>query len=283
MTFVQRQINVQFSKGSTVLSLNGLRARVLISNWGGFNSTPQVQLRAYGMTLEQMNQYTSTGSNLVALNDIDITISAGDVGKPVTQIFHGSLVTGFIDTAGMPEINLTCTAIAAYREKGTPVSPNSYSSSHNAEDIITAIAGSIGFSVINNGAHAVLQDQYLYGSGIEQIVSVCRAAPFPFDIVGNTIYLWPNNGARDNFIVSMSPENGLVGYPTYFEAGLIVKTLFNPEIQIGRQVNLTSSLTKTNGTHFIIQATHELSSMEPDGPWFTTATLVSSPPYVAPN
>ena len=74
-------------------------------------------------------------------------------------------------------------------------------------------------------------------------------------------------------MIDVSPQNGLVGYPTYYPSGFIIKTEFNPQIIVGRTVNLTSQIPKANGSWVIFDSTHELSTLTPDGPWFTTAKL----------
>jgi len=42
---------------------------------------------------------------------------------------------------------------------------------------------------------------------------------------------------------------------------------------IGRTINLTSIIPKANGKWVIFESTHELSTLTPDGPWFTTVKL----------
>ena len=66
----------------------------------------------------------------------------------------------------------------------------------------------------------------------------------------------------------------MVGYPVFWELGIIVTSLYNPEIQIGRQMNIISSIPNANGLWKIIRVQHELTTMIAKGPWFTTATLI---------
>lgn len=274
MTFAQRQINLQFSNDQGTLELDGLRCEAIITNPGGYSAYGQLQLRVFGMTLDQMNQYSSTGTNMVAAQNQTITVSAGDAGGAITQVFAGTLIRSFIDFSGVPDVSFSCAAIAGYYEKSAPSSPNSYQGAQSAESIIQALASSIGYQFLNqNGAHAVLQNQYLYGSVIDQIMKVARAAAFPITIENNTVTIWPNNGTRDDTVINLGPGNGLVGYPVYWEAGFIVKSEFNQNIANGRTINLTSTIPKANGSWPIQTVTHELSSVTPDGPWFTTAKL----------
>ena len=284
MTFAFRQINLQFTSanGKTV-KLEGLRCSAVITNPGGNSAFGQLQLQVWGMTLDQMNEYSSTGSNMVAVQDQSVTVIAGNQGGSLNQVFSGTLISSFIDLSNPPEVSFVCAAVAGYYNKAAPSAPNSYEGSQKAEDIIKSLAGQIGYAFENkNGATAVVQNQYLSGSVIDQIQAVARAASFPLVIENKSVTIFPNNGTRDDIVINLSAETGLVGYPSYWEAGFVVKSEFNPIITIGRVINLKSQLPKANGKFPIQYVTHELSTLTPDGPWFTTSKL-SPAVYVPVN
>lgn len=56
--------------------------------------------------------------------------------------------------------------------------------------------------------------------------------------------------------------------------GVIVRTVFNPQVQIGRRMKVTSSIPNACGIWNIIQVQHDLATMLDRGPWFTTSVLV---------
>lgn len=284
MSFAVRQINLQFtSANGKTLKLEGLRCSAVITNPGGNSAFGQLQLQVYGMTLDQMNEYSSTGSNMVAVQDQSVTVTAGNQNGSLNQVFSGTLISSFIDLSNVPEVSFVCAAVAGYYNKAAPSAPNTYEGSQKAEDIIAALAGQIGYAFENkNGATAVVQNQYLSGSIIDQMQAVARAASFPMIIENKTVTIFPNNGTRDDIIIEMSAETGLVGYPSYWEAGFVVRSEFNPIITIGRIINLRSQLPKANGKFPIQYVTHELSTLTPDGPWFTTSKL-SPAVYVPVN
>jgi hypothetical protein len=286
MTFEVRQINLQFtSANGDTLNLEGLRCSATIINPGGQSAFGQLQLKVYGMTLDQMNQYSSTGSNMVAVQNQSVTVTAGNQSSILRQVFSGTIISSFIDLNSLPDVSFTCAAVAGYYNKAAPAAANTYPGAQNAEDILASLTKQLGsnwtFNNIN-GAHAVLQNQYLSGSIIDQMQSVARAASFPLVIENNSVTIFPNNGTRDNVVIDISPENGLVGYPSYWEAGFTVKSEFNPVITNGRIVNLTSSLPKANGKFPVQNVTHEISTLTPDGPWFST-TQLSPSIYVPAN
>ena len=113
MTFAVRQINLQFStaNGETT-SLEGLRCSAIITNPGGSSAFGQLRLKVYGMTLNEMNKFSSTGANQIYLENESVTLSAGDEGTPLTQVFSGQLISSYIDLSSMPDISFNCAAIS---------------------------------------------------------------------------------------------------------------------------------------------------------------------------
>ena len=288
MSFYKRELDLIFSINGQELYLKGLRCQAIISNPGGNNSVASLQLRVYGMTLDQMNQYSSTGASTLAgalaLQRISITVLAGDEGGVVGQIFSGGVLKSYIDFSSIPEVSFIVSAQAGLWEKANPVSANSWQGTQNAETLIESLVSQIGspWTFVNNGAHAVIQNQYVYGSIINQIQKIAKAACLPLSIDNNVVSIWANDGTRDDMVIDVSSKNGLVGYPTYNDIGFSIKVEFNPDMINGRTVNLTSMIPKANGKAPIQESIHELSTLTPDGPWFTTVVLSPSA-YVPVN
>lgn len=287
MTFAIRQIDLIFtSPNDTPLTLKNLKCNAIITNPGGYSAYGQLQLQVFGMTLDQMNQYSSTGSKMVAAQNQSVTVFAGNQNGAMNQVFSGTLISSFIDMSNPPDVSFVCAAVAGYYNKAAPVAANTYKGSQNAEDIIKALVGQLGdpwtFVNYQNKAHAVLQNQYVSGSVIDQICAVAAAARFPIKIENNVVTIWDNLGYADDIVIDIGPTTGLVGYPSYWEAGFVVRSEFKSTITNGRAVNLTSLIPKANGKFPIIQSTHEISTLTPDGPWFTTSKLAPGP-YVPVN
>jgi hypothetical protein len=288
MSFKQREINLIFSIDGKELYLNGLRSQAIISNPGGNNAVASLQLIVYGMTLEQMNKFSSTGSTTVsgalALQRITITVLAGNKGEAVGQVFSGGVLKSYIDFSSVPEVSFVCSAQAGLWEKANPVAANSWQGTQNAETLIESLVAQMGkpWTFKNNGAHAVIQNQYVYGSIINQIQKIAKACSLPLSIDGNVVSIWPNDGTRDSMVIDVSAETGLVGYPTYNDIGFSIKTEFNQNLINGRTVNLKTIIPKANGKAPIQDSTHEISTLSPDGPWFTTVILSPSA-YVPKN
>ena len=269
-----RTISFAFSKnGEIKASFEGLKCVAIINNPGGNNAFAQLQLRVYGLSLAHMNQFSAGGASSIRFENIDITVLAGDVNGQIGQVFTGGLFSSYIDFSSAPDVAFVCAARAGLFQQAAPSASNSWKGSQNAESLVEALAKSIGFGFENNGAHAVIQNQYAYGSVFNQIQTICNAANLPFSIENNTVSIWSNGGTKNKNVVYLRPDNGLVGYPAYYQTGFIVKSIYNPLISLGTTVNLTSVINQANGPFPVLGSTHELSTLTPDGPWFTTAKL----------
>ena len=197
MSFVKRQIKLQFSGDNYYdVSLEGLRATAVVTNPGGNNAYGQLQLRVYGMTLDQMNTYSSTGTNFTAIQNQTIAVSVGEYGKPLTQIFNGTILRSYIDFSSIPEVSFIVSASTGLYQKVKHIDDTSIPNTSNSEDIIKTLTESIGFTFINaespNNAHCVLQNQIITGSTIDQITYLAKISAFAFSIENNKVYIWKN-------------------------------------------------------------------------------------------
>ena len=284
MTFAIRQINLQFSQDNEEpVNLTGLKCQAVILNP---SVLAKLQLRVWGMTLDQMNRYSNVGSNATNLTNRTVTVSAGIQGQVLAQIFSGNIISSYIDFSSVPDVCFVVEASTGAEFLARGAASTSYPGSVNAEDVIRSLASSIDYGFTNgegdNAAHAIIQNQQLNGSVIQQMQTIARASAIPMVIENNTVSIWANDGFRDGVSITLNEGNGMVGYPTYWAAGFAVKSEYNPMISIGRQITISSIIPKANGTFAIQYVTHELSTFIPDGPWFTTARL-SPPPYVPNN
>jgi len=279
MSFVQKNITLQFVSNNNVdlVNLVGLRTEVIVTNPGGNNSYGALSLKVYGMTLDQMNTYSSAGSNFVAIQNQSITVAAGNLGEIPTQIFSGTLRRSYIDFSNIPDVAFVCEAVSGLFQKVNPIDSLQINGNANAEDLIKALAESNGLTFENgigeSAAHYVLQNQYAEGSAVSQIETIASAASFALAIENNRVYIWANGKNRDNTIIDLNQYTGMVGYPSYWEAGFVVKQEFNNSVLTGRQIQLDSIIPKSQGLWNIISTTHELSTIIDGGPWFTTSKL----------
>jgi hypothetical protein len=284
MSFSERELKFTFSGApSGILSAAGLRSAASIQVTDGLIGVT-AQVKIWGLTLAQMNQYSDVIPSAIGdtLPDANLVIEAGDLGSPLVQIISGPIWSSYIDLTGAPE-SLFVVSVAGINDLATPLTSQSrpplqpgQPSVSNAEDLIANICAGAGLTFNKNGAHGVLTNMSTSGSALKQIDTIARAAGFRWMRNGSTISIWPKGGTIDDVGITVGPNTDpqMVGYPTYWENGIIVTSLFNPQVLVGRRMNVTgSSIQKANGPWQIVYVQHDLTTMISKGPWFTTATL----------
>ncbi len=228
-----------------------------------------------------MNAFSTDGLNALAVRGDMVTVSAGDLGGKIPQVFEGTIFAAYIDFSASPEISFNVSASTGYIDKIKPSSPNSYKGAVNVADTIKALAEQLGYKVRNNGVTATLSSPYIDGSAMDQIMSLIDQSGIAWAIENNEIAIWPSEGYRDDKIVAIGPTTGMIGYPSFTPTGIMVRTEYNPEVGIGRKVQVSSVIPKACGTWCVQKVDHELSTMQPGGPWYSTLQLTTQGYYVA--
>jgi hypothetical protein len=282
MSFTEKALRFTFSGAqSGSFSAAGLRAAASIQSYQGRAGTT-AQVKIWGLTLAQMNAYSSRMAAVpnggIALQRFNLIIEAGDLGGTLTPVLNGPILSSYIDLSGAPDSSFNVTSINTFGAS-TPMAAQSQPGAQNAEDLISSLCpqATPPLTFDNSaGASAVLRNQSTHGSAIDQISKIATNARFNWKIDGTTLSIWPQNGTVDDVVIDIGPNTDpeMVGYPMFSDVYLIVTSLYNPQIQIGRKMNVTSSLPNANGLWKITLVQHELTTMLPKGPWFTSAQLI---------
>lgn len=276
MTFVKRRIDVTISlaegqfgeaQGPDV-TLSGLRAKASIIAYNG-DAQGQLQLRLYGLPLTMINQLTTVGPVMQQRRDNRILVAAGDVGGAMSTVYQGTFASAFGEFQSAPDVAFNITALSASVQAVKPVNALSYRGPTDVATIMQTLAQTMGFAFENNGVTAQLSSPYFSGTAYEQVKACARAANVYFTIDRGTLAIWPKTAARSGDPIPISPATGLVGYPVFSGYGIALTTEFNPDLKLGGQVNVTSSLTVANGVWNIYSIVHQLESETPGGAWFS--------------
>jgi len=285
MSFARKRIDLTISlgtgqfgeTGANTVTLTGLRIKADVREFGG-DAMPQVQLRVYGLPLAMINQLTAIGPvNSAVLFHNSAQIAAGDEGSALTTLYSGNIWKSWGEFNGMPDVPLNIIAVGGLAASLRPVAASSYPGSADVGTIMKSLAKMAGLNFVNNGVSVQLSNPYFPGTALAQIRECARGADINFTIETGTLQIWPKGGARNTAIPTISPETGLVGYPTLSSNELLLTTLFNPLVKIGGVVQVQSSLQVACGQWIVQQISHSLESETPDGQWFTH--IVAVPNY----
>lgn len=271
MTYKKRTLKFQFTlkeglfddQGNDTLTIANNKAEVEIGAYGGIAGT-NMEARIFGLSLNNMAALSYKGIQYSGAKQNLMKVWADE--KP---IFVGSITSCIADLNQMPDAPLIVSAFSTGFDQSIVAPPFSREGVASVAEIITSIAKSINYQVVNNGVTAKVENPYFTGDPISQIYDVVRLAGIEADFRLGVIYIWPKNGYVDDVIPFISPENGLLGYPIFTRTGITFQCTYSDLILRGRKIQLETSLPNGSGVYTIQSATHYLSSWVEGGPWST--------------
>lgn len=280
MSFVQRQLSISFglnsgtfaATGSAGATFSGLRISAKVVITGSMSAGGTMQAAIYGMTLSEMNELATLGMAVQKYGQNSVVLQAGDADNGLSTVFQGQIIQCWPDMSAAPEVCLQVVANIGNAAAGMPIPPTSFAGSTDVATILQGLAGKGGFTFENNGVSIKLNNPYFPGTLRQQIKEAIQAAGCYGTIDGqNTLAIWPRDGSRNTGAISTSPDTDMVGYPMFFNQGIMVEMLFNKDARPGGQLTVSGSqLTTANGNYTIASVVHDLESQLPRGKWFTT-------------
>jgi len=283
MAFLKRLIDVTIQlkepatfgdgKGDT-MTLTGHRVGAYIAQAGG-ESQGTLQCQIFGLPLEMLNRLTAVNniSPQEYLNN-KILIAAGTDGD-MHLAFEGTINQAWADLTNQPDVVLNIISTTPGDLAINPAGATSYKGAADVKDMLASIAKDSGLAFENTQNISVtLINAYFPGSTLDKIRAICRAARINFTIEKGTLAIWNRGGARneDGEMFLLSPNTGMVGYPTYSGAGILVTCIYNSVLRLGDHIQVESEITPASGIWGVNQIIHSLESEQPNGSgaWFTT-------------
>jgi len=232
-------------------------------------------LLIYGMTLSHMNQLSTLGWAVQKPGKDTISVYAGDASG-MSLIYKGDIWQAVSDYQGGPNLPFHVVAKSGSRESALNVKPISVNSkSADFAQLWQQIAQKMGLQPETNGINVKLAYPYLPYSARDMAVALAQHANVNWTIDRDVLAAWPRYGSRQGAAPLISPQTGMVGYPSWSASGIKIRTLFNNELKIGGKVQVQSSITPANGTWSISKLEHNLQALTPNGEWFTTIEAYS--------
>lgn len=276
--YAKRKIDVTISlgegrfgddKGKDV-TLSGLRVSANVVYYGN-GVQAQAQIRIWGMPLSMINQLTGTGQRASEIRNNRILIAAGDEGGVMSTVYQGGIRYAYGDFQNAPEVTFNVLALGSAIEAVRPVAANSFSGSIDAAVVMGILAKLMGLTLESNGVSVMLSNPYYSGTALQQVKECAKEAGIDYSIDRGILSLRERGGYRQvaSGPVKISPGTGMVGYPTFGGQGVIVRSLFNPEVIQGGQIEVTSDITVACGVWNVFNIVHSLESEIPNGQWFT--------------
>jgi len=286
VSFTQKAITytISLASGGGMTTHSGLRSSCEITDAGGV-SFGHAHISIYGMTLSEMNSLTTLGTNLNVVQNNKISVQAGDSSSNMSLIFQGTIIVAWTDAQNMPEVCFRIDAMGGAFEAVMPSKVTSVQGSGDVATIAQQIAKKMNLQFENSNVNVKLSNLYLSGSYRQQMLELAEHAGIQWTIDKGTVAIWPTGQSRQEAAGSniVSKDTGMVGYPAFFQGGIIVTMLFNPSLKLGGKIQVQSELTPANGSWTITNLVHELDAVTPHGRWFSivkafNASSMEQPP-----
>lgn len=276
------QPNVFAGTGTNQVTLTGHRASLKAYNSGAAAGS-RAELSVWGLTPSLMDQLSTLGMVVQMIARNTLTVTAGDAGG-MSTVFVGTIIQAYADYNGAPDVPFKFECLAGAAEQVIPYPATSYRGATDVATILSAIANKMGWGFENNGVSDQLTNPYFAGSPMQQVKMIARQVHINAMLINNVLAIWPRWGARTNLgtpLVAPPPSGQMIGYPTYTQQGLMLKTVFDPRISMGGQIEVRSDLKKATGTWNVYKVDHVLEALKPRGEWMSTL-YVYNPKYPAP-
>jgi hypothetical protein len=281
LAYAKRKINVTFNMASNFSAgtynsskIEGLRVSATIS-MSGAPSLATLQMRVWGLALSRMNDLTTITWLMNYNRNNTVTLEAGDDINGMTQVFTGTINTAFMEGANQPEVSFYVESQIGSAEMLKPGTPISTEGQTDVAQQMQTLAAQMGLGFKNNGVNVQLNQSYVPSTLMEQAHALADHANIEMTInpTTKTLIIYPKGGssnAAGDSIPLVSADTGMHDYPSFNQSGLAVTTQFNPNLNVGGQVQIRSQITPINGTFTIQTLTHVLESELPGGKWISS-------------
>lgn len=284
VTFKLTSGNATFANGTNTLVLTQIR--IAANTTGAVQFLTQCDLQLYGMLQQDMNSLSVlrgpvSSPAALSFSTVLLEANAGD-GNWVT-IFSGNIIEAGPEYRGMPEVFFHCQAITnGYVQGLAPTDALSYPDGAQVHDVAGTIADSMGLILQNHGVSASVQPgSYFPGAPKDQLERLHQnSGQFDWATDPTTLAIVPTNQPRTQKAgIVLTPDSGLIGYPTIESLGIGVVALFNPLFLISSQFTIADSdVVGANGDWIPYRVQHQLDSLKFGGQWFTSMQCIQVAP-----
>jgi len=277
-SYAQRKIDVTINLGEGQfgddkgldVTLTGHRVSAQFL-YAGNHSQGEAHIRIYGLPLDMMNKLSGRGPFAIQQRTDTILVAAGDEVGPMSVVYQGQIIRAFADFEAAPEVVFNIVSLAAAVNSVRAVNANSYVGTIDAAVVMEEFARVMGLGFEGNDVSVMLQNPYYCGTMLQQVKDCAKEAGIEFSIELGKLVIYNRYGSRLlGDPVEINVETGMIGYPSFASQGVSVKTIFNPDLVLARQVNITSSLQAACGLWTAYAVAHTIESETPGGQWVTT-------------
>lgn len=276
--FTKKRIRIEvylragkFEDGNNVLIIDDLPMHVEIVK-AGIPTFPEANITIWGLSLSKMKALSMKGHVAFQSYRNRVKIYAGDTEPdklPLVFVGEESFGSAMMDAQG--EARFEMKAFTGIYAAMTPSKPISVKGSVPAADIIQQFATEAGYKFINQNVTTQITDCILYGDVITKMRTVADGIGADLVIDDDTVILLAKEDYRRSPYLEVSPQTGLLGYPSINSQGISVTFLFNPAILFRQMIHVESVIPMATGDHSVIKLQHVIdANQNGGGQWQTT-------------
>ncbi len=166
-----------------------------------------------------------------------ITIEAGRVSTGLSTIYSGNIYRATVSNP--PDQILSIRCLQQQAQKGVIVS-NNFAGQVQLSTIAQRVADDIGVILVFEATDKQISDYSFTGGATDQVRKLEEAGGIDAWIDNGTLYIKNQRAALSNRIITLTPDNGMVGIPQTTEQGIRVMMMYNNQMQAGGQIDLQS-------------------------------------------
>lgn len=259
-----------FGGGGNSKIIEGLATDVDITK-PGLPEKNSASVSIANISLADMEQMTFLAFQpLQSLKNL-ITIEAGEQGKTLATVFKGEITSAYADYGSVPDVEFKIEALSGGYAAQIGAKPISVKGNAKAADLIKQFAKEIGYTFKNEGVAASVRNAVFNGSPIEKARSVADEVGAELLIDDDSMILMPYDKPRSGGAVLLTPETGLIGYPSFTSDGISFSCFFNPNLKQGGQVKIESIVPRASGHWKITKLSHRLTAYRTGGgSWYSS-------------
>lgn len=258
--------NGSFEGGGNTYTAAGLRISCSVEVKGGAYQG-NARIAIFGLPLQIMNQLSNVGPKWAQAQPNFVTIKAGDEASGVQIVWQGGIYAAMVDATAMPHVVFLIEARPGYFGQIKSATPLSIKGSASVSTMMEQISNGLGMTFENNGVVKKIANAYYSGSLVNQAQQIARDAGINWIMDRNTLAIANPGEPRQGAIPLISPQTGLIAYPLFNQNQIILKAMYNPNVQFMGQIEVKSDITPANGKWLVTSLTYELECEMPKGKW----------------
>lgn len=266
---IRLEITLQYGKfgnGTNTVVIEDLPMSVSIKK-EGFPSMNTAKIFVTGLSSELMEALTFLNYRILTINRNYISIYAGDESG-MSLAFAGEISLARPNFNNAPSVRMEFEAFTGYSSRMVAAPPLSLKGNIPVSDICLQIANKMGFNFVNDGVNKIAKNPRLSGSDMNKLINLAKDYDIGINVDDGTVRIF-NKGASDRVMLSVSDENGLIGYPSFEQNGISCSVEYTPNVRLWDKFEIQTVLSKASGQWFIQSIEHRLDANIQGGLWQT--------------